>query len=126
MADYGLIRMRLSDGRNLKVRGSVTEMPTNISAEAIVNQDNSVDRSFTARAFEFSIALAARDESGNPIDLDAILRSGPSDISLISDGEKSTTIFSRAVAIGEPSLDKQTGEVTGLSFKAQGRVVANV
>ncbi len=82
MADYGLLKVRLSDGRNIKVRGSVTEIISGVSAEAIVNHDGSIDRSFTARAYEFSVSLAARDQSGAPVDAEALIRAAPQDVSL--------------------------------------------
>jgi len=126
MADYGLLKVRLSDGRNIKVRGSVTEIISGVSAEAIVNHDGSIDRSFTARAYEFSVSLAARDESGVPVDAEALIRAAPQDVSLLADAEKSATIFSRAVFVGEPSVDKVTGELSGLMIRAEGRLVTNV
>lgn len=123
MADYGLISVRLSDGRNLRVRGSVTEMPTNVSVEAIVNHDGSIDRSFTQRAYEFSVSIAERDQSGAIVDLDALMRNPPSDISIQMGASGTIYTYSRAVFIGEPSTDFQTGEVSGLSIKAEGRLV---
>ena len=85
MADYGLLKIRLTDGRNIKVRGTATEISSPVSAEAIVNHDGSLDRSFTARAYELSISFAARDESNNLVNVHELIRAAPASISEITE-----------------------------------------
>lgn len=126
MADYGLLKLRLADGRNIKIRGAVTEITSGVSAEPIINHDGSIDRSFTATGYEASISVAARDQAGNPVDMEALIRAPRQSVTLLSDAEKSATIYSGAVFTGSPSLDKQTGEITGMMIKAEGRLVTNV
>lgn len=126
MADYGLLKIRLTDGRNIKVRGTATEISSPVSAEAIVNHDGSLDRSFTARAYELSISFAARDESNNLVNVDELIRAAPASISVISAAERAIRTYSRAVFIGEASTDLITGEVTGMMVRAEGRQVNNV
>ena len=126
MADYGLITLRLPDGRNLKVRGSVSENPVPFTSEPVINHDGSVDRSFTATAYRFTLSLAARDQAGALVDVAALMAAGPLTLALLADKEKASRVYSRAVLTGDPQVDLQTGELSGVNGVAEGRVVMNV
>lgn len=116
----GIIKMRLSNGVNLTVRGSVTHNPDSFTDEKIVNHDNSFDVSRKPEAFEASMSLANRDSAGNPIDIAAIKDLGPADITFLHDTERVDRVYSGAQIIGRASVDDMTGEITGLTLVAQG------
>ena len=116
----GIIKMRLSNGVNLTVRGSVTHNPDSFTDEKIVNHDNSFDVSRKPEAFEASMSLSNRDSAGNPIDIAVIKDLGPADITFLHDTERVDRVYSGAQIIGRASVDDMTGEITGLTLVAQG------
>lgn len=122
MADYGLIKFRGPNGRNYSIRGSVTRNPVNYSAEAVVNLDGSIDRTFTPQGYRFAMSLAARDTAGNPTPIADLLALDNVDFTFLHDSERMDRFYSRAKLTGDPSVDDQTGEMSGISGVAAGFV----
>jgi len=113
--DYGgIINARLSDGTAFSLRGTFNVNPSRISTEAVTNGDGSVDRQATNRPATAEINFADRG-----IDYDALMRSGRFNMTAIEDFSGVTHYFTSAFMVGDPQLNRQTGEVTGLSIAAE-------
>lgn len=115
----GIIKFRLPTGANLSVRGSVTRNPARMSAEAVVNADGSVDRSFTVQGYRFAMSLADKDVSGQPVDVDTLLALDKVDFTFLHDTERVDYFFGRSVLTGDPQIDAMTGELSGISGVAE-------
>jgi len=121
MSDFGgVIKFRLNTGVNLTVRGSVTANPFNLSAESVVNHDGSIDRTFTPTGFRGALSFKCKDAAGEPIDYAALFALDKVDFTFLHDTERLDRTFSRASFIGDPQIDLLTGEVSGLTFVAEG------
>lgn len=121
MSDFGgIVKFRLPTGQNLSVRGSLTYNPAKQSAEAVVNHDGTVDRTFTPMGYRFGLSLKGKDTSGNPVDFDALLGLDKVDFTFLHDTEQVDRTFSRASLTGDPQLDGLTGEVSGITGVAEG------
>lgn len=119
MADYGLIKFRGPSGRNYSIRGSVTHNPLNFSAEAVVNLDGTVDRTFTPQGHRASMSLAARDSDGNPTPIAALMALDKVDFTFLHDSERIDRFYGRASLTGDPSVDDVTGEMSGINVVAE-------
>jgi len=106
----GRIQMRLSTGELISMRGTFNITPSRMSTEAVTNQDGSVDRTGTPKAagFEFN----SRDEG---IDFDALMRSPRFNVTFEEEFTNVSHYFTDAFMVGDPSINRISGEVTGLS-----------
>ncbi|CAN7315978.1 hypothetical protein LJR009_001595 [Bosea sp. LjRoot9] len=116
----GVIKMRLSNGTNLAVRGSVTHNPDDSTDEKVVNTNGSVDITKKLEGYEAGMSLANRDENGAPINVPALKALGPADITFLHDSERVDRTYSKASIIGRASVDDMTGEITGLTIVSEG------
>lgn len=121
--NYGLVKLRLANGTELRVRGGVMENPASISVEPVVNTDGSADGTVTARGYRGKFTLSARGPDDEPVNADALLRGGLTSISFISEAEKALRSYSGVLMHGDPEVDIMTGELTGFMFTARGRLV---
>jgi hypothetical protein len=116
----GLAKFRLPTGQNLSIRGSLTRNPHNLSSEAVVNMDGSVDRSHTVMGYRFALALADKDRDGNPVDVTALMAFDKVDFTFLMDTERMDYTYSRCVLTGDPQVDQMTGELSGITGVAEG------
>lgn len=113
--DYGgIINVRLSTGVTFSLRGTFNINPARMSTEAVTNGDGSVDRTGTPRPATAEINFADRG-----IDYDALMRSDRFDLTAIEDFSGATHYFTTAFMVGDPQLNRQNGEVSGLSVASE-------
>lgn len=110
----GVIRMRLSTGELIPLRGMLSMNTAGISAEAITNQDGTVDRSMTPQARRAEFSFADRG-----LDHDKLMQSDRFNVTFIEDSTGVTHYFSRAFVVGDPAKNRINGEVTGISIAAE-------
>lgn len=108
----GNIRVKLSDGTVFVLRGTFNVMASRRSVEAVTNQDGSVDRTATPMAARAEVTLA--DRGGNY----ETLMKARADYTFIEDDNGVTHYFTNAFLSGEPSVNRLTGEVTGLTVNS--------
>jgi hypothetical protein len=116
----GLAKFRLPTGRNLSIRGSLTRNPYNLSSEAVVNMDGSVDRSHTVVGYRFGLSLASKDSEGNPVNVKEMMEFDKVDFTFLHDTEQIDYTYSRAALTGDPQIDAMTGELSGITGVAEG------
>ena len=116
--DYGgQIRLRLSSGESLSLRGTMTLMTAGRSVEAVVNQDRSTDRVSTLTPYAFEMSFADTGE-----DMEALMKADRFDATFIEDDTGVSHYYTRAFFTGEPSINRMNGEVTGLAGAAEAYV----
>lgn len=111
----GVIRMRLSTGEQISLRGTLNMNTAGVSSEATTNQDGSVDRVMTPvpRRAEFNFA-------DRGLDHDKLMKSDRFNVTFIEDQTGVTHYFTRAFLVGDPAKNRINGEVTGVSIAAEG------
>ncbi|WP_313194604.1 phage tail tube protein [Shinella zoogloeoides] len=110
----GVIRMRLSTGDLIPLRGTLNMSTAGVSTEAVTNQDGSVDRTMTPTPRRAEITFADRG-----LDHDQIMKSDRFNVTFIEENTGVTHYFTRAFLVGEPMKNRITGEVTGISIAAE-------
>ncbi|PZR94171.1 MAG: hypothetical protein DI537_08765 [Stutzerimonas stutzeri] len=120
MANYGLIKFRDPQGRNIGLRGNVTHNPVPYSREAVVNLDGTVDGTETPQGYRFAMSFKGKDANGAPIDWRALFAQDNVTFSFLHDSERVVRVFSRAKLVGDAQVDDITGEVSGLTGVAEG------
>lgn len=110
----GKVTVRTSSGETFSLRGTMTFNTAGQSNEAITNQDGSVDRVGTpkARTAEFNFA-----DKG--INYDALMKAGRFNVTFDEEFTGATHLFTSAFVVGEPSINRVNGEVSGLSIAAE-------
>lgn len=116
----GLAKFRLPTGKNLSIRGSLTRNPHNMSSEAVVNMDGSVDRSHTVVGYRFALSLASKDGDGKPVNVRELMEFDKVDFTFLHDTEKIDYTYTRASLTGDPQIDAMTGELSGITGTAEG------
>lgn len=119
MADFGG-EMRFSiGGTPLVLRGKVTVEPSNVKAESLTNEDNSVSRVLTPKGYMAEVTFEDTPVGqATAQDWDALLRAAPSNMTLIEDHNGVLHTWTRAQFIGDVKVDRMNGEVTGLQIHA--------
>jgi len=113
--DYGgLVRLKLSTGAEIALRGTMTLMTAGRSAEAVVNQNRTTDRVVTLTAYGFEISFADRGEN-----LDELMRAARFDATFIEEDTGVTHYYTRCFLTGSPSVNRLNGEVTGITGAAE-------
>jgi hypothetical protein len=110
----GLVRVRLSTGEQLSLRGTLSMSTSGVSAEALTNQDGTVDRTMTPKPKTVELTFADRG-----LDHDKLMTSDRFNITFIEESTGVTHYFSRAFVVGDPVKNRLTGEVTGCSIAAE-------
>lgn len=110
----GLIRTRLSTGEVFSLRGTLNMSTAGVSAEAVTNQDGTVDRTLTPKAKTVELTFADRG-----IDYDKLMTSNRFNVTFIEENTGVTQHFTRAFIVGDPVKNRLTGEVTGVSIAAE-------
>ncbi|QRM55147.1 phage tail tube protein [Sinorhizobium sp. BG8] len=111
----GIVRMKLSNGEQISLRGTLNMNTAGVSSESITNQDGSVDRVMTPRARTAEFSFADRG-----LDLDALMKADRFNVTFIEDTTGVTHFFTSAVVVGDPQKNRLNGEVTGVSIAAEG------
>lgn len=111
----GIIRMKLSTGEQISLRGTLAMNTSSVSTEAVTNQDGSVDRTLTPvpRRAEFTFA-------DRGLNHDRLMKSDRFNVTFIEDQTGVTHYFTKAFLVGDPAKNRINGEVTGLSLAAEG------
>lgn len=111
----GIIRMRLSTGEQISLRGTLNMNTSGVSAEAMANQDASVDRIMTVqpRRVEFTF-------SDRGLNHDRLMKSDRFNVTFIEDTTGVTHFFTKAFMVGDPQKNRINGEVTGMSIASEG------
>lgn len=118
----GECRFTLSTGVALTVRGDVSYDPSDVEIEGIVNQDGSIAGSATLTGYtaEWSFEDMPNDTWSQ------LMRARSFNASLIQDyagpaGSQAGTrhIWTDCIFVGKPSVDRKTGEVSGVSTLAR-------
>jgi hypothetical protein len=113
--DYGgRILMTTSTGQKFSLRGTLNMNPAGISTEAVANQDGSGDRTATVTLRRAEINFADRG-----LDYDALMKAPRFNVTFIEDFSGVTHYFTNAFFVGDPQLNRQTGEVTGVTIAAE-------
>lgn len=113
-ADFGgVMRMTDSAGATVALRGAFTISPTATSAEAITNQDGTVDRVVTPMHPQAEITIADKG-----VDLVALFDGARRNVSIVEDANGRVHLFTAAFMVGRPSVNALNGEVTGLTIAA--------
>jgi hypothetical protein len=113
--DYGgKCTMRLSTGERIALRAGVKHMPSGIEASAIVNQDGSNDRQVTLKDRRAEITFADRG-----LDYEQLMKSRRFNVTFVEEYTGVTHIYNQAFVIGEPTVDRATGEVSGLTISCE-------
>lgn len=110
----GKIRVRLSSGELIPLRGTLSMMTAGVSAEAVTNQDGSVDRTMTPQPRTAEFTFADRG-----INHDKLMRSDRFNVTFIEDDTGVTHYFTRAFVVGNPAKNRINGEVSGCSIAAE-------
>ena len=113
--DYGgKVTVRLSTGETFTLRAHAKHSPSGISAQSIVNQDSSLDRTVELKAKRFEFEFADRG-----LDYEKLMKADRFDITHVEEFTGVTHMYNRAFMVGEPTVDRATGAVTGLSGEAE-------
>lgn len=111
----GEMRLRLADGTNLTMRGGFTLGSSGVSTEAVTNQDGSVSRTATLKPRTAEVTL---EDDGT--DVNALMRAPRQDIYIVEDFSGASHVFTNAFFAGDASVDRATGEWTGLVINGSG------
>lgn len=117
MADFGgEIRLTIG-GVPFVLRGTFQLDPTNVVSKDMTNMDGSICRQFTPNAYGADLkSLQDNDRPG--IDWNALIRGPAQAIVLVEELTGVTHNFGQAYIIGQPSIDRESGEVTGLQIRS--------
>lgn len=105
----GVIRIKDSLGASVSLRGTLNISPTDRSAEAITDQDGSVDRVITPSAPEVEIAIADKG-----VDVVDFFQTGRRNVSIVEETNGRIHLVNDAFMAGRPQTNQLTGEVTGI------------
>lgn len=100
-------------GRRFNPRGRAVIKPAMLSHEANANHDGTVYR--TTKAMPATAELSF-DRGSDRFAWDSSFMTGFVDVTIVERDVGVTHLFTRATLVGEPSIDTETGEVSGLSI----------
>lgn len=115
MADFGGEMRMTIGGQQMVLRGTFNLDPVNTTTKVVTNLNGSISRQFTPDAYGADLK-SLEDTPG--IDWQAIIRSPPQPVVIVEEQTAVTHMFTNAVFEGAPSIDRETGEVTGLKIRA--------
>lgn len=111
----GRMTLRFSTGTLISLRATVNIVPTRMTVTAIANADGSVDRSGEMKPGTTEITFADRG-----IDYDGLISGGRFNATLVEDFGGDTHYFNNAFLSGDPSVNRITGEVSGMTLNYEG------
>ncbi len=107
-------RVRITANGNIwSARAAVTVMPINFERKVEANQDGSIYTTTKAVPVEAEITLS--DSCGMQL---ADVMSCPLDVTIELIDVKRRYLFTKAVVVGRPKLNTETGEISGLTVTA--------
>ena len=117
MSDFGGIMHFTLGGTPYTIRGKVKTSPSNVKADKIANTNGSVSRSFAVTGYGAEVTFEdSPTGTATALDWDAILKGGPYNASLVEDQIHVMHTWTNMIFTGTPSVDRETGEVTGLEI----------
>ncbi len=99
------------NGTPLVMRGAIKTMPSRYNAEKVVNQDGSISASMQPQGYDGEVTF--EDAAG--VNWDTILLGGPYNVTVVEDVTGVIHQFTGARFFGRPSVDRATGEVSGIT-----------
>ena len=116
MADFGgETRLTLSTGQTLKLRSMVKLDLTNIETSEGSNWNNERFRTVTPKGYGFEVDL---EDSLTAAQWDAIHRDPSFNATFVEEHTGVTHMMTDCAVIGQPRVDRATGEVTGFGGHA--------
>lgn len=107
----GRMRVRLSSGSLLSLRGTFSLMQARQSVETVTNQDGSLDRTATPTSPRASVTFKDGD-----VDLAALMEAPRQNVVINEEFSGVTHHFISAVFAGDPESNRMNGEVGGLTI----------
>lgn len=111
----GRMRFRTSGGAFLTLRATFNIMPAGKSVDGIVGQDGSVDRVITPTMRRVEFTFADRD-----VDTATMMDAPRQPMTIIEEETGKQHLLDNAFFAGEPTINRLTGEVSGMSAIAEG------
>lgn len=106
----GKITLRLSSGAVFALRGTFNIMPAKVSNDGVTNQDGSLDRIATPKSPGFEITFADKG-----LDYSALMESDRFNATFDEEHTGVSHLYTGAFMVGDPNINRLTGEVTGLT-----------
>lgn len=107
----GRMTLRFSNGTLIALRATVNEVPTRMTVSAVTNQDGSLDRTGEMKPGTTEISFA--DYGHN---YDQLISGDRFNATLIEEFSGEAHYYTNAFLSGDPSVNRLTGEVTGLTL----------
>ena len=111
MADFGGEMRFTYNATPLVLRAAISYNPSRFEIEGMANQDNSVSRTLKPTAYNFEVTF----EDGRDVDWDAVMLGGPYNVTVVEDTTGTIHMWSGASFTGRPSVNRESGEVTGIA-----------
>ena len=121
MADFGGFCRFTYDSNGLRMRGKFDLEPTDSEFKEMTNSDGSVDRTQEPQAPKADFTFVDTDDSDNtnatPTSLpwNDIMKGGRRNITVVEESIGIIHTWTDALFVGRPKVDRQKGEVTGIS-----------
>ena len=113
--DYGgKCTMALSSGERISLRGSVKHSPTGVGVSSVTNQDGTLDRVVELKPKGAEFTFADRG-----LDYEKLMASPRFDVTWVEEFTGITHLYSQAFWVGDLTIDRGTGEVTGMKVDAE-------
>jgi hypothetical protein len=111
----GEMTFGLSTGETIVVRGAAEIMPSNINVEGNANQDGSIYR--TAEPTGYRANLTFEDMEAD--DWGRLMRASGFNVTLNEVFNGAQHLWTEAGFVGQPSVNRASGEVSGVSLIAR-------
>lgn len=111
MADFGGEMRFTFNASPLVLRAAISYNPTRFEFEGMANQDNSVSRTVKPTAYNFEVTF----EDGADVDWDAVMLGGPYNVTVVEDTTGTLHMWTGSQFTGRPSVNRESGEVSGIA-----------
>jgi hypothetical protein len=111
MADFGGEMRFTFNARPLVMRAAISYNPTRFEFEGMANQDNSPSRTMKPTAYNFEVTF----EDAADVDWDAVMLGGPYNVTVVEDTTGTLHMWTKAQFTGRPSVNRESGEVSGIA-----------
>lgn len=111
MADFGGEMRFTFNASPIVLRAAISYNPAKYEIEGMTNQDGSVSRTLKPSAYTFEVTF----EDGRDIDWDAVMLGGPYNVTVVEDTTGTIHMWSGASFTGRPSVNRESGEVSGIA-----------
>ena len=119
----GFVALKI-DGVPYSISGELEIEETNFEAEAQVNQDGTISRTQKPKPFKFKLSI--RDRQGPSIQRALFKDNARIDVSAVEKQMGRTVLLTAAFAVGTPSRNTATGEISGIELVSdQVRFIGN-